>query len=122
MVLRIRAEVAFGLICSHILYGGDDANFTSFRAGTGYLNLTAQPAERQWNWLGRVIFYDSDVDGLHARLVAAGYMPSTPPRDAGWGERFFHIDDPDGHDKLYRFMESIQEFFDLSSKLEVSFN
>jgi len=30
-------------------------------------------------------------------------------------------DDPDGHDKLYRFMESIQEFFDLSSQLEVSF-
>jgi len=30
-------------------------------------------------------------------------------------------DDPDGHDKLYRFMESIQEFFDLSSKVEVSF-
>lgn len=31
-------------------------------------------------------------------------------------------DDPDGHDKLYRFMESIQEFFDLSSAVEVSFN
>jgi hypothetical protein len=31
-------------------------------------------------------------------------------------------DDPDGHDKLYRFMESIQEFFDLSSGVEVSFN
>jgi len=31
-------------------------------------------------------------------------------------------DDPDGHDKLYRFMESIQKFFDLSSKLEVRFN
>jgi hypothetical protein len=30
-------------------------------------------------------------------------------------------DDPEGHDKLYRFMESIQEFFDLSSKVEVSF-
>ncbi len=29
--------------------------------------------------------------------------------------------EPEGHDKLYRFMESIQEFFDLSSKLEVSF-
>jgi hypothetical protein len=29
--------------------------------------------------------------------------------------------DPEGHDKLYRFMESIQEFFDLSSKLEVIF-
>jgi hypothetical protein len=29
--------------------------------------------------------------------------------------------DPEGHDKLYRFIESIQEFFDLSSKLEVTF-
>jgi hypothetical protein len=29
--------------------------------------------------------------------------------------------DPEGHDKLYRFMESIQEFFDLSSTLEVTF-
>jgi len=31
-------------------------------------------------------------------------------------------DSPDGHDKLYRFMESIQEFFDLSSKIDVNFN
>jgi hypothetical protein len=29
--------------------------------------------------------------------------------------------DPEGHDKLYRFMESIQEFFDMSSKVEVIF-
>jgi hypothetical protein len=29
--------------------------------------------------------------------------------------------DPEGHDKLYRFMESIQEFLDLSSKVEVIF-
>jgi|SRR6516225_6816062 hypothetical protein len=29
--------------------------------------------------------------------------------------------DPEGHDKLYRFMESIQEFFDLSGKVEVTF-
>ncbi|MGH7863890.1 MAG: hypothetical protein ACREQB_02795 [Candidatus Binataceae bacterium] len=42
---------------------------------------------------------------------------------AHFGERL-HIsyDDPDGHDKLYRFMESIQEFFDLTSKLDVSFS
>lgn len=30
-------------------------------------------------------------------------------------------DNPEGHDKLYRFMESIQEFFDLSSQINVSF-
>lgn len=27
-------------------------------------------------------------------------------------------DDPDGHDKLYRFAESIQEFFDLSARVD----
>jgi hypothetical protein len=27
-------------------------------------------------------------------------------------------DDPDGHDKLYRFAESIQEYFDLSADLD----
>jgi hypothetical protein len=40
-----------------VVYGGDDAAFTSFRAGTNYLNLTAQPPERNWSWWGRVIFY-----------------------------------------------------------------
>lgn len=81
-----------------MLYGGVDAAFTSFRAGPGYLNLILQPSERRWAWWGRVIFYDSDVDALYARLVAAGYRPSTEPRDASWGERFFHITDPDGHE------------------------
>ncbi|MGH7855726.1 MAG: hypothetical protein ACREQY_00215 [Candidatus Binatia bacterium] len=28
-------------------------------------------------------------------------------------------DDPDGHDKLYRFVESIQEYFDLAATLDV---
>jgi hypothetical protein len=42
---------------------------------------------------------------------------------AHFGERLKVVyDDPDGHDKLYRFMESIQRFFDLSSKVEVRFN
>ncbi len=42
---------------------------------------------------------------------------------AHFGEQLKIVyDSPDGHDKLYRFMESIQEFFDLSSQLEISFN
>jgi catechol 2,3-dioxygenase-like lactoylglutathione lyase family enzyme len=28
----------------------------------------------------------------------AGYQPATAPRDAEWGERFFHLTDPDGHE------------------------
>jgi hypothetical protein len=30
-------------------------------------------------------------------------------------------DDPDGHDKLYRFAESIQEFFDLAARLDFAY-
>jgi hypothetical protein len=36
-----------------------------------------------------------------------------------FGESFqVRYDDPDGHDKLYRFAESIQEFFDLSAGVD----
>jgi catechol 2,3-dioxygenase-like lactoylglutathione lyase family enzyme len=82
-----------------LLYGGEAATFTSFAVGdTNFINLIAQPAERRWCWWGRLILYHSDVDGLHARLAAAGYRPDFPPRDASWGERYFHISDPDGHE------------------------
>ena len=67
-------------------------------AGSGYLNLIAQPADRRRSWWGRVIFHVSDVDAFHARAVAAGLRPDTAPADAPWGERFFHLTDPDGHE------------------------
>jgi catechol 2,3-dioxygenase-like lactoylglutathione lyase family enzyme len=92
-----RAVRFYRLLGFEMLYG-EDAGFTSFRAGSGFLNLIAQPEGRSWSWWGRVIFYDSDVDALHARLVAAGCQPDTAPRDAEWGERFFHVTDPDGHE------------------------
>ena len=81
-----------------LIRGGEDANFTGFRVGTGYLNLTVQPERRHGAWWGRIIFYVSDVDALHAGVVANGYRPDTAPRDAPWGERFFHLTDPDGHE------------------------
>jgi len=93
-----RAVRFYRMLGFEVVHGGDEAPFTSFRAGTTYLNLTAQPPPRRWSWWGRVIFYDSDVDGLYARAVAAGLKPEMPPRDAEWGERFFHLVDPDGHE------------------------
>ena len=81
-----------------LLYGGEAAAFTSFRADPGYLNLTAQSEDKRWSWWGRAIFYVDDVDALHARALAAGCQPSTQPRDAEWGERYFHLSDPDGHE------------------------
>ena len=93
----MKAAVRFYRLCGfEMLYGGEGASFTSFRAGGSYLNLTAEPAEIAW-W-GRAIFYDDDVDGLYGRLLAAGEKPQAPPRDAPWGERFFHVADPDGHE------------------------
>jgi catechol 2,3-dioxygenase-like lactoylglutathione lyase family enzyme len=79
-------------------YGGEDADFTSFRAGDSFLNLVRVPPARRWSRWGRVIFYERDLDALHARLAAAGYRPAAPPREAPWGERFFHVTDPDGHE------------------------
>ncbi|WP_375788525.1 VOC family protein [Bradyrhizobium sp. Pha-3] len=81
-----------------VLHGGEWSPFTSFRAGLSYLNFIDQPAERRWSWWGRVIFYVTDVDALYERALAAGYQPATVPRDAEWGERFFHLADPDGHE------------------------
>jgi catechol 2,3-dioxygenase-like lactoylglutathione lyase family enzyme len=79
-------------------YGGERAAFTSFQAGPGYLNLIAQPEAVRWSWWGRVIFYVDDVDALHAHALDLGLRPAAPPRDAEWGERFFHLTDPDGHE------------------------
>jgi uncharacterized glyoxalase superfamily protein PhnB len=35
---------------------------------------------------------------VHARALAAGLSPETDPADAPWGERYFHLSDPDGHE------------------------
>lgn len=79
-------------------YGGEEAGFTSFTVGSGYLNLVLASPDRSWFWWGRVIFYVDDVDQLYARALSLGLQPQAPPRDAEWGERYFHLTDPDGHE------------------------
>jgi catechol 2,3-dioxygenase-like lactoylglutathione lyase family enzyme len=84
----------------HLLYGGPGAAFTSFRAGPGYLNLQfdgSYAAARPAPW-GRIVVWVDDVDRMHERARAAGLQPETAPADAPWGERYFHIRDPDGHE------------------------
>ena len=80
-------------------YGGPLDGFTSLCAGPGFLNLQLvegwEPPARVW---GRVILWVDDVDAVHRRAVASGHTPTVPPTDAAWGERYFHISDPDGHE------------------------
>ena len=78
-------------------YGGDDAAFSSLSAGNACLNLIVESG-RDWSWWGRIIFYVADVDALYRRAVGAGLQADAPPQDATWGERYFHISDPDGHE------------------------
>ena len=59
-----------------VLDGGEDSSFTSFRAGTSYLNLITQPTERRWSWWGRVIFYVADV---HSQRDTSQLPCSTMP-------------------------------------------
>jgi catechol 2,3-dioxygenase-like lactoylglutathione lyase family enzyme len=91
-------SVAFyGALGFRLLYGGADAPFTSFRAGNGYLNIQHGEKAARVVW-GRVIFWVDDVDAMYQRAVAAGFAPATSPTDATWGERYFHIHDPDGNE------------------------
>ena len=93
------AAVAFYRKLGFLLkYGGEKADFTSFHAGPGHLNLIKVGPEQEIDWWGRAIFYVTDVDDCHAQAVKAGLAPDFAPQDAPWGERYFHIRDPDGHE------------------------
>ena len=80
-----------------LLYGGEDTGFSSLRtrdAQSAILNLERGEAMTSW---GRLIFYVSDVDALWNHLKDRGFDPKIP-QDASWGERYFHVPDPDGHE------------------------
>jgi catechol 2,3-dioxygenase-like lactoylglutathione lyase family enzyme len=80
-----------------LLYGGEGTSFSSLRSEnpqSAILNLEQGKPMTRW---GRLIFHVTDVDALWTHLKESGFNPETP-RDASWGERFFHMPDPDGHE------------------------
>ncbi len=94
------AAVAFyEAIGFRTIVGGAAAAFTTFRVGPTFLNLQldGSPPRRRDVW-GRIVFWVDDVDAMHARVRAAGRAPEMAPSDAAWGERYFHVRDPDGHE------------------------
>jgi catechol 2,3-dioxygenase-like lactoylglutathione lyase family enzyme len=97
-VTNMAASVRFyrDVLGLEIIYGGEGSYFTSLRTkdGNTILNLEYDNASTQW---GRLIFHVSDVDRFWADLVEKGFHPNRP-QDASWGERYFHMPDPDGHE------------------------
>jgi catechol 2,3-dioxygenase-like lactoylglutathione lyase family enzyme len=98
-VLNMNASVHFyrNVLGMGLIYGGGRASFSSLRAsnsGSAILNLEQGVSVLQW---GRLIFHVSDVDAFWTHLREKGFDPEIP-RDASWGERYFHMLDPDGHE------------------------
>ena len=65
----------------HLRYGGPDAPFTSFRVGTGYLNLQLDivGAPRTAIW-GRVVLWVDDVDRCTDARSRPGSIRKPHPR------------------------------------------
>lgn len=96
-----------------LVYGGTTADsFSTFEVGKNsdtYLNLELRKddASSHENWkqgrdLVRIIFHSEDVDKLYSYLQNDANFSKlvsfeNKPIDASWGERFFHIQDPDGY-------------------------
>ena len=85
-----------------LAHGGPAEPFTSFEVGSDmYLNLELVQGAGAPDF-GRIIFHADDVDALYGHMKGDGFLSGAAtlegePRDAPWGERFFHVRDPDGY-------------------------
>lgn len=94
------ASLAFYDGLGFVRIAGDaDQPFITYVVGDGFLNLQLDsehaPVPAIW---GRVIFFVEDVDAMYDRVVASGMTTEMVPHDAPWGERYFHVRDPSGHE------------------------
>ena len=88
-----------------IVYGGSDSWFTSFLiddVAKSYINLRINEVATEATHWSRIVFYVDDVDELFAymendeTISVLGKLESKT-ENASWGERFFHMLDPDGY-------------------------
>ena len=65
---------------------------------------------------GRIVFYTDDVDELYSHLVNDSDFAKlatfeTEPKTASWGERFFHLSDPDNYQLSFAMPTKPEEEF-----------
>jgi uncharacterized glyoxalase superfamily protein PhnB len=104
-----------------LVYGGPQAQFSTLQAGDALINLTLAPHFKP-TWWGRTMFRVDNVDSLYQTAVAQGFTPSAP-QNGTWGERSFHLTDPNGHELSFAqpllsaaTKESLRSAKDKSSK------
>jgi len=92
------------------VYGGTEDSFTSYEIGENssvYLNLELSKLDSSDEHgisksLLRVILHTDDVDKLYDylkndQIISHLISFENEPSNASWGERYFHVRDPDGH-------------------------
>jgi catechol 2,3-dioxygenase-like lactoylglutathione lyase family enzyme len=98
-----------------LIYGGEFSDsFTTFEIGESTpnmcLNLELAVSDTRINHddkhntknFGRIIFHTNDVDKLYSyfksdEIISSSITFEYEPTDATWGERYFHIREPDGY-------------------------
>lgn len=96
-----------------LAYGGlPDDSFTTYEVGEItkiYLNLELyinnnnnQQDKIKTRHFGRIIFHSEDIDRLYSYMknnesISKMIRFENEPTDAPWGERYFHIREPDGY-------------------------
>ena len=105
-----------------LIYGSPQAQFSTLQAGDALINLTLAPHFKP-TWWGRTIFRVDNVETIYDTAVAQGLTPSAP-QNGTWGERYFHLTDPNGHELSFAQLlpsaatkESLRSAKDKISKL-----
>ena len=100
--MEVSVQFYRDLLGMEVIYGGEHGGFSSLRTwnpNDPILNLEPGRAMTQW---GRLIFYVPQVDAFWSFLKQKGFQPGIP-QDASWGERYFHMYDPDGHELSFAY-------------------
>lgn len=85
-----------------LVFGGAPNDvFTTFEVGKESINLELISGDQRDDF-GRIIFHTDDVDRLYLymkndRFISSAATFETEPANAPWGERFFHIREPNGY-------------------------
>ncbi|HJU79942.1 MAG TPA: VOC family protein [Nitrososphaeraceae archaeon] len=93
-----------------LIYGGSDTSFTTYEIGENayaYINLELLKLNNEdeyWHSknIFKIILHADDVDKLYLyfkddKVICSLISFENEPINASWGERYFHIRDPDGY-------------------------
>jgi catechol 2,3-dioxygenase-like lactoylglutathione lyase family enzyme len=111
--MQVSVQLYRDVLGIELIYGGEESYFSSLRAkdaGSAILNLEKGNPGKQG---GRLILYVTDVDAFWTHLKERGFDPPRP-QDGAWGERYFHMPDPDSSKQIAHFL-SCSTIFRFSS-------